>query len=221
MSLAVLRKAPSIEEIPAEHHGKPVVVQLAVYAGDPSEGERVLRPARDIGNPIADLSGPMLYVGLQRLSDADYPDHELRYYWKSRDLGGFPDELIDLLVERNEAAPSLLSTMAVWLLGGAEARVPAQDSAFGDRSTTYLLTIEANWERPEEDSANLAWARKTHADAEPFSTGREYVNFPGFYEDENVVRDTFGLNFRRLPSLKERYDPANLFRLNHNIPPAP
>ncbi|MGW5364886.1 BBE domain-containing protein [Actinopolymorpha pittospori] len=114
----------------------------------------------------------------------------------------------------------MLSTMAVWFLGGAAARVAAQDSAFGDRSAPYLLAIEGNWDRPEDDTANLAWVRKTHADAKPFSTGREYVNFPGFYEDENVVRDTFGLNFQRLASLKKRYDPTNQFRLNHNIPPA-
>ncbi|MGW5364887.1 FAD-binding oxidoreductase [Actinopolymorpha pittospori] len=80
MSLAVVRKGPSIEEIPTEHHGKPVVIQLAVYVGDPTEGERVLHPARDIGSPIADLSGPMRYVDLQRLPDADYPAHELRNY---------------------------------------------------------------------------------------------------------------------------------------------
>lgn len=109
----------------------------------------------------------------------------------------------------------------MWSLGGAAARVATQDSAFGDRSAPYLLGVEANWERPEDDTANLAWVREVHADVEPFSTGREYVNFPGFYEDENLVRETFGPNFRRLASLKKRYDPMNLFRLNHNIPPAP
>ncbi|GAA4978208.1 FAD-binding oxidoreductase [Actinopolymorpha pittospori] len=221
MSVAVLWHGPPLEQIPAEHHGKPVAIHLAVYAGDPAEGERALRAARDIGNPIADLSGPMRYVDLQRFLDVDYPAHDLRYYWKSRYLSGLPDDLIDLLVQRNEASPSPLNTFEMWSLGGAAARVATQDSAFGDRSAPYLLGVEANWERPEDDTANLAWVREVHADVEPFSTGREYVNFPGFYEDENLVRETFGPNFRRLASLKKRYDPMNLFRLNHNIPPAP
>ena len=221
MSLAVLWHGPPLEEIPVEYHGKPVAIQLAVYAGDAAEGELVLRPARDIGSPIADLSGPMRYVDLQRFLDVDYPAHQLRYYWKSRYVSAFSDDLIDLLLERNETTPSPLSTLEMWSMGGAVERVAAQDSALGDRSAPYLLAIEGNWERPEDDAANLAWVRQAHADVEPFSTGREYVNFPGFYEDENLVRDTFGPNFRRLASLKKRYDPMNLFRLNHNIPPAP
>ena len=49
----------------------------------------------------------------------------------------------------------------------------------------------------------------------------EYVNFPGLYENnEQMVRDTFGANLDRLQALKKRYDPTNLFRLNHNIPPS-
>jgi hypothetical protein len=56
---------------------------------------------------------------------------------------------------------------------------------------------------------------------ERFSSDREYFNFPGLYEEgDQSVRDTFGANPRRLQSVKRKYDPDNLFRLNHNIPPA-
>jgi hypothetical protein len=83
-SFAILWHAPEIEEIPAEHHGAPIVVYLAMYAGDAGEGEAALQSLRDYGSPIADLSEATPYLDVQRFFDADYPAHEMRYYWKSR-----------------------------------------------------------------------------------------------------------------------------------------
>ena len=85
-SFAILWHAPEIEEIPAEHHGAPIVVYLAMYAGAAGEGEAALQSLRDYGSPIADLSGATPYLEVQRFFDADYPAHEMRYYWKSRYL---------------------------------------------------------------------------------------------------------------------------------------
>jgi hypothetical protein len=100
-------------------------------------------------------------------------------------------------------------------------RVAPQETAFGDRSAPYLIGIESNWERPEDDTRCLAWGREVFGALERFSTAGEYVNFPGLYENsEQMVRDTFGGNLGRLQALKKRYDPTNLFRLNHNIPPS-
>jgi FAD/FMN-containing dehydrogenase len=220
-AFAVLWHAPEIEEIPAEHHHTPVLFYLALYSGDATEGRQVLQPLRDFGSPIADLSDTTPYLDVQRFFDEDYPAHEMRYYWKSRYLNALSDGAIDAMVELNEASPSPHSTLDVWQLGGSMSRVAAQDTAFGDRSAAYLIGIESNWERPEDDSACIEWGRAVFRALEPFSTGGEYVNFPGLYEDgEQMVRDTFGGNLGRLQALKKRYDPSNLFRLNHNIPPA-
>lgn len=220
-AFAILWHAPEIEDIPAEHHGTPIAVYLAMYCGDSADGERVLRPLREFGTPIADLSGTMPYLDVQRFFDADYPAHEMRYYWKSRYLGGLNDAAIDTLVELNEATPSPHSTLDVWQLGGRMGRLAPAETAFGDRSAPYLLGIESNWERPEDDSPCIAWGREAYRRLEPFSTGGEYVNFPGLYENsEQMVRDTFGANLGRLQAIKKRYDATNLFRLNHNIPPS-
>ncbi|PKK13648.1 FAD-binding oxidoreductase [Thermomonospora sp. CIF 1] len=221
-AFAILWHAPADEAIPAEHHGRPVVTFAAMHSGDPAHGEAALRPLRDIGSPIADLSGPKPYLEVQRFFDEDYPAHVMRYYWKSRYLGGLPDELIDVLVELNEASPSPHSTLDVWQLGGAFARPGPQATAFGDRSAPFLLGIEANWEDPERDGACIRWARRVYDAVAPFTTGADYLNFPGLLEDhDRMVRDSFGVNLARLAELKRRYDPGNLFRLNPNIRPAP
>jgi FAD/FMN-containing dehydrogenase len=218
-SFAIVQHTPAVEEIPAEYHDKPTVIYLAVHCGDVRDGEQALQSLRDYGTPFADLSGPTPYLDVQSFFDADYPAHELRYYWKARYLTELSTDAIELLVQLNEASPSHHSTVDVWQLGGAMARVPPQNTAFGDRSAPYLIGIEANWESPDDDQACIGWAREAFAALEPFATNREYFNFPGLYEDgEQSVRNTFGPNLGRLQSIKRKYDPDNLFRLNHNIP---
>lgn len=219
-AMAVLWHAPEMDGIPPAHWGEPGVALLAMYCGDADVGERVLRVLRGIGDPIADLSSPTDYLSVQRFFDADYPAHELRYYWKSRYIGELSDSLVDLLVNLNEDCPAPESTIDIWQLGGVMSRLGAADSAFGDRSAPYLVGIEANWQDPTEDQASLSWARQTYARLEPFSTGAAYLNFPGMYEDqEQMVRDAFGANLGRLTAVKRRYDPSNRFYLNHNIRP--
>jgi FAD/FMN-containing dehydrogenase len=217
---AILWHGPELEEIPAEHHGEPIVVFLAVHAGDPAEGERVLQPLRGFGDPIADMSGPMPFLDLQQFFDEDYPAGEMHYYWKSAYLRDLPDEAINRLAALNAQAPSPHSSLDLWQLGGAMSRVGPEETAFGDRSAPFMLGIEANWEDPAADAANVAWAREVFEAARPFATGAQYMNFPGFYEGgESDVRDTFGGNYARLVELKKKYDPENMFRLNQNVKP--
>lgn len=219
-SFAILWHAPEIEEIPAEYHHTPIAVYLAVHCGEGARAQQELQPLRDFGSPIADLSETLPYLDVQRFFDADYPAHDMRYYWKSHYLAALPDDAIAALVDVNERSPSPHSTLDIWQLGGAFSRPGASDTAFGDRSAPFLLGIESNWERPEDDDAALEWGRAAFRALEPFATGAEYVNFPGLYEDnDRMVRGAFGANLDRLVALKQRYDPTNLFRLNHNIRP--
>ena len=56
--------------------------------------------------------------------------------------------------------------------------------------------------------------------AVPHATGGGYVNF--LTDDESArVTASYGANYSRLQLVKRRYDPANLFRMNLNIEPAP
>ncbi len=219
-TLAFLGHVPEAEDFPAEVHGEPFLALACVHPGGAAEGEESLRPLRELGEPLADLSGPMPYAEAQKVLDADYPDG-LRYYWKSINVRELTDEVVDRLVDLNAEAPSPHSTIDVWFQGGAMAEVGEHDTAFGNRAARYLLGIEGNWEERAGDEANVAWVRKAFAEMRPFSDGGVYLNFPGFLEEgQQLMQEGYGGNLPRLAEVKRRYDPSNLFRLNANVLPA-
>jgi FAD/FMN-containing dehydrogenase len=217
--LGVLGRVPHDEIFPEEWHGKPYAAILAMYSGSVEEGEQILKPLRDLGDPIADLSEPMHYVEVQKVLDEDYPEGG-RYYWKSVNVNGLGDEEIEHLMAHAETAPSDHSTIDVWYQGGAMNQVGSEETAFGDRSAPYLIGVEGNWEEPHEDEANVAWVRECVADMQRFSDGGMYLNFPGFLEEgQEMMRDAYGENYERLVALKNEYDPTNFFRMNQNVRP--
>ena len=190
-----------------------------MHCGDPAEGARALEPLRQFGTPVADLSETMRYLDAQAFFDPDYPDGH-RYYWKSAYLDELSEEAISVLIEHNARTPSPVSTLDLWQLGGKLSRPGADATAFGERSHSFMVGIESNWERPEDDAACVEWAREAHRLLQPFAASGEYVNFPGFYEEgAQLARNSYGTNYTRLRALKEKYDPGNMWRLNPNIVP--
>jgi FAD/FMN-containing dehydrogenase len=217
--LGVLGRVPQDEIFPEEWHGKPYAAILAMYSGSVEEGEQILKPLRDLGDPIVDLSEPMPYVEVQKVLDEDYPEGG-RYYWKSVNVNGLGDDEIEHLMVHAETAPSDHSTIDVWYQGGAMNQVGSEETAFGDRSAPYLIGVEGNWGEPHEDEANVAWVRECVADMQQFSDGGMYLNFPGFLEEgQEMMRDAYGENYERLVALKNEYDPTNFFHMNQNVRP--
>ncbi|WP_265111221.1 FAD-binding oxidoreductase [Halosolutus halophilus] len=218
-TLVFAGELPDEELFPAErvHEGKFAI--MGCYAGPASEGERVLAPLREFADPIADFSGTMPYTDFQRVLDEDYPEG-MRYYWKSLYLDGLSESAIDRIAYWAETAPSPLSTVDVWQLGGAIADVGVEESSFAGRHAPFLLGVEANWEDPETDAANVEWVRDCLTDMQQFSDGSVYLNFPGMLEDnDELMETTFGPAYERLVALKDEYDPTNRFSLNQNIKP--
>jgi FAD/FMN-containing dehydrogenase len=202
--------------------GRRVYTIAAMYAGDADRGEALLQPLRELGELVTDFSGRMPYVEVQRLFDTVIPFGQHRCYWKSRYLAGLPDAAIDLMLEVNAAPPSPNTLSSIWNFGGATARVPADATAFGDRSMPWMVSFDAIWSAAADDAANIAWSRSAWDRFAPHAAGgRIYLNFPGLGEDgDDLVRQSFGSNFDRLAAIKRAYDPDNVFRFNQNIRPA-
>jgi hypothetical protein len=210
---------PHPEVFPEYIHGRPFVLFGAMYAGPAEEGERLMWPLRDFGQPLIDFSGVMPYLEAQQVFDADYPNG-MRYYWKSLNLTHLEDEVIDRFVKHARLQPSVFSTVDLWHIGGAVTRVSPEESAFNGRQAAFLLNPEANWENPADDEANITWVREFINDMREFSDGSRYLNFPGFQEEgDEMMRKAFGPQYARLTALKKTYDPTNLFSLNQNIKP--
>jgi FAD/FMN-containing dehydrogenase len=175
-----------------------------------------LAPIRAFGVPLADLVGPLPYCQLQAMLDASVP-FGLPRYWKSGYFTDLSDELIDLLIAHAAAKPSPLSAVVIFHMHGAAARVSPESTAFALRRTQWDLDILAQWSDPATADANIAWARAFWEAVAPYSAG-VYVNHLDS-DDGARVRAAYGANYARLVELKRQYDPANLFRLNHNIAP--
>ena len=221
--LGVLGIVPEgAEPFPEATHGQPFVAYVGMYAGDPAEGEAVMRPLRQLtAEPLADFSGVVPYADAQRFFDEDYPAGELRYYWKSLNLLSLDDVAIERIIDHAYRQPSHHSTTDLWHVGGAVKKFNSEHGAFYGRQTAFVLNPEANWEEAADDEANINWVRQFVDAMADYSDGSRYLNFPGFQEEgDAMIRDAFGPQYQRLAELKQKYDPTNLFRLNANIKPS-
>ncbi|MCG8608148.1 FAD-binding oxidoreductase [bacterium] len=211
---------PEHQLFPPEIHGKQVVFPVAVYSGPVDEGKRILQPLRELGKPLLDMSEPLPYSVIQSTFDAFFPQGKLLCYWKSLYLSNLDDDVIEAVVARAVDRPSPRTIIPIWHIGGAVSRVGATKTAFGDRGAPFLLSIDTTWTDPAESEKQIAWTREFWQDMKRYSTGGMYFNFPGLLEEgDEMLRATFGANYDRLVTVKKKYDPENLFRLNQNIKP--
>ncbi|WP_254764085.1 FAD-binding oxidoreductase [Natrinema marinum] len=214
----VLRKAPPLPFLPEDVHGVGVVIVVAFYTGDISEGEEVLASLREFGDPIADGIGPHTYAEFQQSFDPLLTEGA-RNYWKSHNFSELSDGAIDTAIEYAETLPTPLSEIFFGQLGGVMARVPADATAFPHRDAAYGMNVHTRWEDPADDDRCIAWARTFHDAMAPHATGGVYVNFVSEREGEENI--AYGNSYERLAELKAKYDPENLFRMNQNVEPAP
>ncbi|MBA3490624.1 MAG: FAD-binding oxidoreductase [Rubrobacteraceae bacterium] len=218
-SEVLLWSIPDIPDFPEELRGEPTVVVAGMYAGPAEAGELELQPLREFGTPLVDLSGIQPYTAAQSDFDGFFPEG-LLYYWKSLYLDHLDDEVINAMVFHAENRPSPQTPLVIRHLGGAICRVPEEATAYGNRNARFNLSIDATWEDPMQSERNITWTREVWTEMRQFSSGGIYLNFAGFLEEgEKLLHEAHGKNYERLVALKTKYDPTNLFRLNHNIKP--
>ncbi len=202
--------------------GMQVVAFVIGYIGPETEAEHALRSLREFGPPVADMIRPMSYLELQQMLDASYPAG-LRHYWKSNFLENLPDAAVDTLIAHFRRAPSPQSHIIIEQLGGAASRVPRDATAFYHRTMPFDMLLLGVWTKPEEEESCVTWVRDLWQAMRPFFGDGAYVNYLGQEANEGPerVKAAYGANYPRLVELKQKYDPANFFRLNQNIGPVP
>ena len=217
MTIVVQRRAPALPAVPPELVGRHVVAVVACYAGPVEEGQEVLRPLKSFGTPVLDLCMPKPFLTHQGMFDPSFKPGWW-YYVRSCDVAGLTDEVIDIVVEHGKRIVSPISSIALWQMGGAVARVGEDETAFNGRNAGFTFNINGNSMSADGFAAERQWSRDYWSALAPYHTG-VYVNFL-MEEGEDRVRQAYGApKYERLKALKRRYDPQNLFRLNQNIRP--
>ena len=213
----VLRKAPPLPFLPAEVHGKEILVFAVCYAGEPANAEKALAPLRALGKPIADVIGVQPYAAWQTAFDPLLTPGAFNY-WKSHNFTALSDGLLDTLVDYVGTLPTAECEIFIAQVGGASNRIGADATAYPHRDANFVMNVHTRWRDRGDEQTAIKWAREFFAATAPHATGGVYVNFMPEDETERVP-GAYGSNYTRLAALKARYDPNNLFRLNQNVQP--
>ncbi|WP_170448032.1 FAD-binding oxidoreductase [Ruegeria arenilitoris] len=214
----VMRKAPPLPFLPEDWHGREVLIFAACYAGPIENGEAAMEPLRALGDPIVDVISPHAFVDWQAAFDPLLTPGA-RNYWKSHDFDALPADAIAGLLDSISTLPDPSCEVFIAHVGGAMARVEAAATAYPQRSAHFIMNVHTRWEDPAKDDTCIAWARALYDRMTPHATGSAYVNFMPADEADHLS-GAYGANATQLSRIKGRYDPGNLFRVNHNIPPA-
>jgi FAD/FMN-containing dehydrogenase len=198
--------------------GIPMVTLIPAWFGDHAEGERYLKPMRELGRPAADLVGPVPYVAHQKFLDAAVP-HGIPRYLKMGYVPEMPAEFIDFVVQHYSRAPSPLSFILFNTMKGVLTRVSPDATAFPHRYPQWYYDVTAQWIDPADTAKNLEWVQACWRDTARFTRGT-WVSWLDTDDRSDRVKVAYGQNHDRLAALKRKYDPDNLFRLNANVLPA-
>ena len=212
-----LRLAPHTNKVPSKLRGRPVAGSSLVWTGDPDVGRPYLERALAMCSPDSVSSKTVSFINLQTMADSDFP-HGRRYYTKSGYFTYLDDSTIDRMMEAVATIPSSEVQIELAYLGGAAARIDANETAFGDRSAPFIVNLLASWSEPSADAGNIAWIRGVFSALRPGMKPGVYVNFMSGDEQDRVV-EAYHERWDRMVAVKTQYDPDNLFRLNQNVPP--
>ncbi|HEU4404073.1 MAG TPA: FAD-binding oxidoreductase [Polyangiaceae bacterium] len=215
--IANVMVAPPMPFVPPEHHGRLLVLAMLCYAGSVEAGERAVEPFRKLATPIMDTVGPMPYPQIYQLLGE--PPRVVEEVTRSIFVDAVDGQIAEAVVSNLQASVAPMAVAQLRALGGAMARVPEDATAFAHRGRRFMISLGAVYEHSDETPAHEAWA-SDFAGALRNGDAGIYVNFLG-NEGDKRVRDAYpGRTWDRLAAIKNRYDPTNLFRHNHNIPPA-
>ncbi len=214
-TIANVMLAPPLPFVPAEAHGKPIVIGLMAYAGPIERGDAVISPFRALATPYADTVRPIRYPELYA-AEGPAPAYASGANFFADSL---PRSGAEAILEHLPQSTAMMKAVQIRVLGGALARVPDGATAFAHRTRRLFVNVAAMYADPAGSEAHDEWVARLVDSL----GGRESGGYVGFLgaEDQATVRAAYpGATWDRLREVKRRYDPGNVFRLNHNIPPA-
>ena len=215
-TIANIMPAPPMPFLPADQHGKLVILGMMAYAGPPDEAEKALKPFRDLAKPLADFVKPGPYLSMYPPEDPDYhPTAVAKNLFV--DHVGRPEA--ETIVKQLNESDASLRVAQIRVLGGAVNRVPADATAYAHRKAKIMLNVAAFYDGASDKPKKLAWV-DTFASVLNQGDKAAYVNFVADEGAERVKAAYPGATWDRLRKIKKQYDPQNLFHLNQNIPPA-
>jgi FAD/FMN-containing dehydrogenase len=209
---------PPAPPFPEELWGRKSCGIVWCYTGSHERSAEVLAPIRDFGSPLLVGLQEMPFSALQSAFDALYPAG-LQWYWRADFFRDISDEGIEAHVKYGARLPTGHSTMHLYPIDGAAARVPDDATAFAYRDGGWAGVIVGVDPDPANAGLITGWAKEYWQELHPTSAGGAYINFMGD-EGQDRVRASYLGNYDRLSQLKARYDPQNFFHINQNIPPA-
>ena len=208
--------APPMPFLPAEVHGKLVILGMIAYAGDDAAAEKAVAPFRALAKPYADFVKPGPYLSMYPPEDPDYhPTAVSRNLFMNRIGMAEAQQIIDTLTK----ADAVFRVTQIRVLGGAIARVPAEATAYAHRSAPIMVNVAAFYTTAEDHVKQQGWV-DTFAAALKQEEAGAYVNFVADEGAERVRAAYPGATWERLRKIKKQYDPANVFSRNQNIVPA-
>ncbi|MER6358216.1 FAD-binding oxidoreductase [Streptomyces sp. NPDC001634] len=202
--------------VPEQLVGTLVCAVLVTYAGGEDDLRKVAQPLLALPHECEAVSA-MPYADVQCMLDVP---PGLRNYWSAEHLTALPDELVDIFCAHASSMPVPTSCQHVLFpQGGAIASGPGE-YPIPYRDAPWTVHPFGVWADPADDEQALQWVRDVRADVRPWRTGAVYLNFIGDEGRDRVVAGLGSENFNRLARVKRQYDPDNVFRYNHNVPPA-
>ncbi|TLM75422.1 FAD-binding oxidoreductase [Pseudarthrobacter sp. NamB4] len=201
-----------------------MIIGFAWVAEDHQGGLALLDQLRADAPPDEQEVGPTSWLEWQSAMDSVFPKGS-RGYWKNVSFSRLDEEAVDVLLGFASELAWEGTGIDIHHMEGAFGRVPGDATAFPNRAARYWLNVYGFWRDPAEDERLTAFARKAYRLMQPFAEHGEYINFLGAevgLKETDAARAAYGPEkYQRLVALKDRYDPGNMFRLNHNIPPNP
>src|SRR5688500_1656291 len=130
-TIGFIMPLPPVPFVPEEHHGKPSLVLMFVYAGDPEDGMAAIAPFQAVAAPYGVAALPLPYPGIYEFTAERAPRHPSPS--RAAYMGRPEDGWVGATSEAVAAVPPM-AVIQTSALGGARGRVPLADTAYAHRT---------------------------------------------------------------------------------------